>query len=834
MGVIMMKNHFLLILIIACLIFQSCSGNAQDAIAPDTNEGDISLSTPYRTFCPGYWQVVIDPDTGQIECFQNREIYLCLNVLGFLEPPALTNLTIDFDTLDISPTNQTISVDVILKHPLPDPTFTGFDVRGVVFGPKVNNADGLTPVMAPEFFEGEPFGYSDGMLGVPNSSADYDGSPWGYKFFCDDLGKDDDIVAFFFDSDNLENRAKFSNGGNLSRHYELDWKNVEQDFFIFNYAVYANYDWPVGEPPIDLDDFAITTANSSEAFCCNITELSNSLYYDEGTGGGSIGLELEIWDWQKNIRDVTIESLDEITIPETTENEATGPGGTEYSYIYEFIDIQGYPQAEGDIDILITVTDPMTFGQCWFLGLLSPSNLLYGEEIYNCFIHTANVSDCPEPTITDVDPDTGWPGSSLDDVVITGEFIDGPDLAVRLELDGEADIQATDVQFENTTTITCDFDLTDAADGNWTLVVVNGCGTPGTYEFFGVGSCEDQNECPTDSMTQFTSIGETSAHQWLGAHCVVTGTSGAEYLLSFQSDSWPPGPPYTFRSGFLALNGDATLHNEVLTPYLPTSQYWRPQWYAVDSNNRCYYTKSSDNYTIYYVDWAESGFGELDQVSGISTTSPWRIIAMTIDDTDNVIVLTYRYISPDYQVRIQRWNDSTWDTTNLPQTIVDANGGYYGWMDIAWNPYTGEYLVTNKAHGVYIPDHTWMGTPTIWAINESGEITWYDDELYTSIADNDQEFRVGVFIEQDDPDCHFVVLVACNELSNVPTDNPFDPKFIRYNPYYGGKTTGTCATDLAHYFWQCLGEVMEYNDSYYWYDGPWAGGLGYIEMPEWE
>jgi len=27
---------------------------------------------------------------------------------------------------------------------------------------------------------------------------------------------------------------------------------------------------------------------------------------------------------------------------------------------------------------------------------------------------------------------------------------------------------------------------------------------------------------------------------------------------------------------------------------------------------------------------------------------------------------------------------------------------------------------------------------------------------------------------------------------------------------------------------------MKWNDSYYWYDGPWQGGLGYVEMPEWD
>ena len=339
----------------------------------------------------GTYQVIIDKNTHQGEVVQLRGADQIVNVVGFLEPPPLGNMSIDWDTLVFD--DPFINVDVILKHPIPDPVFMGFDVRGICFGPDVLNADGLTPVMNPADFEGEPFGYMDGLLGAPNAYANYDGV-WGYKYFCDGLGLNDDLATFFQSETNLADRGVFRDGSLNTRHYDLSWegKTTPLDFLVFNYAIYANYDWPLQNPPT-VNDFNIT-ANSSEAFCFSATAVANTLYYDPigMTGGGALTADVEIWDWQGAAsQEVTIESV-ELGIIAQTASDADSTGSTTKSWIHTFTDVPGVPVSVGELDILVTVTDPdVTFGQAWFLDLLSPGNDLYDVNVWCQWLWTVNV-----------------------------------------------------------------------------------------------------------------------------------------------------------------------------------------------------------------------------------------------------------------------------------------------------------------------------------------------------------------------------------------------------------------------------------------------------------
>jgi len=509
---ITLSSFLLLFLILAV----SCSNGNTQPTAP-MQEGKDSAANAYgSTTCLGFWQVTIDKETGTINAVDMRSSDLILNVLGFLEPPALKGLTIEFGTLKIN--DPIIEVDVVLTHPIPDPVFMGFDVRGVVFGPKVANADGLTIIPGPEFFTGVPFGYQNGLLGTPDSVAHYTGLA-GYKYFCDGLGKDADLAAFMSNPTNLEKRGVFSQGPNKNtRHYVLDWTGSSQGFFVFNYAVYANYNWPVGDPPIDISDFEITAANSAEAFCCRVTELANNLYFTVDSGaGGSISLEAEVWDWQVNVADVTIESVEPGVI-DTAEYDYDNPGTVNKSHIYGFADVPGTPTSTGPLEILITATDPMTFGECWFMAMLNPSKTMYSKNVYNCFIYTADVSACPIPVIAEIDPWYATQGAIVDDATITGSgFIDGTSKDVRLTMTGQAPILATDVQFIDSTTVTADFNLTGAKIGGWDVEVTNGCGEKGTeVEGFWV---IDPN-CPTPVIY---GINPYEGFQGEIVHVVITG-----------------------------------------------------------------------------------------------------------------------------------------------------------------------------------------------------------------------------------------------------------------------------------------------------------------------
>ena len=382
----MCKAIIVCIICIFLLPIASCSGASGDLLTPPVSERAENARQSGQTMCLGLWQVTIDAQSGDISVTDLRAGDFMLNVLGFLEPPASKWLRIDPGTLVIDQAKGKVKVDVILKHPFNQPAFMAFDVRGVVFGPRVANADGMTPAMAPEFFAGVPYGYKDGLWGTPDSKAHYKGDIWGYKYFCDGLGKDDDLATFFSNADNLAKRGVFANGAVNKRHYELDWTDSGYGFMIFNYAVYANYDYPSGTKPFDVSDFDITTANSAEAFCCSVTETHNTLWHS-GISGGELSLEAEIWDWQHDVSDVTIESL-EPGILEPTPYDSQVPGSTAYSQIVKFDKIDDFDfKDSGELTLLITVIDRKTFGEAWFNGLLPESNSKYSENVYNCFIY---------------------------------------------------------------------------------------------------------------------------------------------------------------------------------------------------------------------------------------------------------------------------------------------------------------------------------------------------------------------------------------------------------------------------------------------------------------
>ena len=384
---------FVLLTLLALSWGCSGSGNGGSGVLPEAQ-----LPTQEMKDASGHWgtyQVSIDLNTHDVEITQLRQSNLILNVLGFMEPPALVNMSIDFDTLVIDIDNNYIGVDVSLSHPIPDPVFMGFDVRGICIGPELTNADGYTILMNPADFESVPFGYIDGLLGAPNSYANYDGI-WGYKYFCNGLDLDDDFATFFTDEDNLTDRGVFSENTTNWRHYDLSWDGSSLDFMVFNYAVYANYDWPLGDPPIEIDMFPISTANSQEAFCASAwAPVANTMYWDvDGDeGGGMLTLDVEVWDWQDaSVQLVTIESVEAGVIAQTA-SDADSAGSTSKSWIHTFTDVPAVPTTIGDLDILITITSPdVTFGEAWFFELMDSGHDFYDENLWCTFMTSAYVA----------------------------------------------------------------------------------------------------------------------------------------------------------------------------------------------------------------------------------------------------------------------------------------------------------------------------------------------------------------------------------------------------------------------------------------------------------
>ncbi len=411
---------FIILLTLALLIpiANGCSTGG-DIVSPTYGTSVNRNTGGAFEICLGQWQIGCDTVSGGISITVMRGSAMILNVLQFLEPPVNVTLSYNPATVVIKPAQKYVGVDVILKHPFVTPkhVFHGFDVRGIVMGPDVLNADGFTPVMNPADFQGVPYGYKDGLLGQPDSVGHYEGI-WGYKYFTNALGNEQELGDFFSNPDNLALRGAFLEGTQCSRRYELSWAETAPpiNFFVFNYAVYANYHLPSGTPPYGIEHYPISTANSAEAFCASITEASNSLYYINDSGGGEISLDVELFDWQ-GFDGTEVTLFADGAIPETPPVLAS-TGSTPKSFVYHFIDVPGQPIEAGPLDIYIKAVDPVTFGEAWFQGLLPPGHEMYNENLFVLFRHTAEVSNNTPPEC-DFDVVTPRPASGPAPLFVT-------------------------------------------------------------------------------------------------------------------------------------------------------------------------------------------------------------------------------------------------------------------------------------------------------------------------------------------------------------------------------------------------------------------------------
>ena len=369
-----------------------CSSGTS-AVVPDYSAmSDIPEARENAGGCMpwGLWNVAIDSASGAVDITDIRSADDCLNVLGFLEPPALANMGIS-NLIISAPTR--VQVDVSLTHPFTTSShvFHGFDVKGVVFGANLVNRDGTTAWMNPTDFSGVPFGYQDGLLGVPHSSGHYTGANWGYKYFADGLTKNQDLVAFFSNITNMNKRGIFTEGSANTRHYDMTF-TPSSHFLVFNYAVVANYDWPTGSPPYNANSFPIATANCREAFCITAYEVSNNLWYDTNAavGGGTLDIDVEVYDWQ-GLGNTTVSLTGGGLTPVNV--STWSPGSTTHSGIFSFTGLAPTVGSSAPKMITVTATDSSaTFGSSWFMGMLPSSNSKYNVSVYSSIVAQFNVA----------------------------------------------------------------------------------------------------------------------------------------------------------------------------------------------------------------------------------------------------------------------------------------------------------------------------------------------------------------------------------------------------------------------------------------------------------
>jgi len=310
----------------------------------------------------GLWQFTADPARGTLDVVPLRTGEMHINALPFLEPPVLVNVTLESLKFD----GNIVEADIGIRHPfLGLSEFTGFDVCGVLItngsvsgfedtdlvmagegDTRLLNPDGWTRWWNPAQFPigNTMFNYKEGLLGTPDSTADYNCTLNGYKLFCDELT---DPNAPIGDVD-MTSRCVFSAGQKNIRHYTIELGSAG---LIFNYAVDASWQFPDGPPPWTIPDDFGPNANRVEAWNMSITEIDNTLWNDGTNNGGDLSLLIDVWDhYNAGLNTVKVESGGNF---DAASSSAPIDGGEGYS-TYQ-IDITDATPAAGSIELFITI-----------------------------------------------------------------------------------------------------------------------------------------------------------------------------------------------------------------------------------------------------------------------------------------------------------------------------------------------------------------------------------------------------------------------------------------------------------------------------------------------
>ncbi len=319
----------------------SCSGDSVSPVTPGTETENTSLPELQKEVegngsshqLWGLYQFNVDPDARTVEFTPLRDAMMHLNALSFLEPPVFVLLTLENDLVF---NGSQLDVDVGLRHPfLGLNEFTGFDVRGILISDgnksgfedpalriawegatRLLNTDGLTrwwnPTEFPYNSVNQLFGYKDGMLGTPDSQANFSATLNGFKYFSDDLGRNDGLEEL-----TAEHRGYFTAGKKNVRHYKLDLG----DGLVFNYAIDASWEFPITQPPWtddDVPDCFIMEANAPEPYYVEVTELFNNLWSTGSESGGVIEFHVLVHTFRDNAAACNVHVEWPGYIPQTT------------------------------------------------------------------------------------------------------------------------------------------------------------------------------------------------------------------------------------------------------------------------------------------------------------------------------------------------------------------------------------------------------------------------------------------------------------------------------------------------------------------------------------
>lgn len=426
----------LIYLVILALVLGCSGGGGETPTSPDLPDNGITAEVNHSGAAHNYiWEtgeVILDTENLEASVVPSRTIDFTCNIVKFMQPPAgdPSSIQIAFDPDGSDFQNALVDLDLTLNHPFPGTMFWGFDVRVIVFAGasqdgvhdssvryptptelRMLNADGYTRWWNRDEFGpfDKIFGYTEGRL-APQFTANF-GIVNGYKYFCNGISE-----TAVPPNPPEADRGVFSQGSE-TREMILQFPKVAQPF-KFKYSISAGWEAPSQNPPESVDDFSLG-ANAQEAYQVVVTqdEDASDAFYEEGTGeyGGSLVLEVEVWDWQaggdpaSEISEIWIESPtllgnhgDEIEITGTWTETATGDNSVKYAGVID----NCMPTSTANQELLVTVVsaDPTTY-EPPLPDFLYPDSPLAAYQLFTCQIDP--YGEPPEKTITVTSPDGG-------------------------------------------------------------------------------------------------------------------------------------------------------------------------------------------------------------------------------------------------------------------------------------------------------------------------------------------------------------------------------------------------------------------------------------------
>lgn len=415
----MLRLTYILTLVIIFAITIGCSGGRDITMPEEPPQGPsqaAASTNAHRLF--GLFQFTYDPMTGEVDIVPLRAADFHLNVLPFLEPPPFVNVTLESLEID----GNIVEAGIGLVHPFADATeFAGFDVCGILItkgsvsgfsdpslrmtgsgDTRLLNPDGYARWWNPLEFPGNP----DGLLGTPDSLANYNCTINGYKYYSDELDADDDISEV-----PISSRGLFSPGVKNVRNFIIELGGVG---LVFNYAVDACWDFPTGSGPWTAPGDFPPEANRTEAWRIDVTEIGNTLYFDGYQGSGELHLSIDVYDWfDAGLNTVKVESPGNFIAMTVSTPDSTGDGYA--TYLVDVTDAS--PAAPGEIDILISiVSEEEDFG-----------GFIPGTNTTAYFTHSTTVAGDVPHYIELLDPNGGqqWGVGSSHNIRWKSEGITG-------------------------------------------------------------------------------------------------------------------------------------------------------------------------------------------------------------------------------------------------------------------------------------------------------------------------------------------------------------------------------------------------------------------------